>query len=86
MATKRYPPLPELMGATEAAAAIGVKVQNLGSIRDLPEPDQELLAGRIWRADKIRDFAKVYKQRQRARKRVHERRRHDPDQAAARAA
>jgi hypothetical protein len=84
MASKRYPPLPEVMGSTEAAAVIGVKVQNLGSIRDLPEPDQEIAAGRVWRAEKIKDFARVYKTRQRARQRA--RSRSNPDRAAERAA
>lgn len=60
--------LPEVMGSTEAAICIGVKVQNLSSIRDLPEPDQIIAAGRIWHADTIREFAKVYKRRQRDRR------------------
>lgn len=65
--------LPEIMGSTEAADCIGVKIQNLSSIRDLPEPDAIIIAGRIWRADAIREFAKQYKTRQRSRKRKAER-------------
>lgn len=55
--------LPELFGSTETANELGVRLSNLGAIPDLPEPDQEIAAGRIWRADVIRPFAKEFKAR-----------------------
>lgn len=86
MAPQRRKALPEVMGSTEAASAIGVKVQNLGAIPDLPEPDQIIAAGRVWRADTIREFAKVYKTRQRSRQRAQTKRAGDPEQGVAKAA
>jgi hypothetical protein len=61
-------PWVEAMGPYEVAAEIGVEISNLQYIRDLPKPAQELKRGRLWRADEIRDFAQVYRDRQLARR------------------
>jgi hypothetical protein len=53
------------MGTTEVANELGVSKTNLSKIPDLPEPDQRLLCGRIWRASVIREFAVAYRARQR---------------------
>lgn len=49
--------VPELMGAKEVAAELDVAVSNLDKIPRLPEATQRIGAGRIWRADVIREFA-----------------------------
>jgi hypothetical protein len=60
--------LPELMGATDAAAELGVATSNLGKVADLPEPlyapDHEdpkrrtsRGAGRLYPADAVRALA-----------------------------
>jgi hypothetical protein len=61
---KKFPPLPEVYGSTEVANELGVRISNLGAIADLPGPDQVVAAGRVWRAERIRDFAAIYKARQ----------------------
>lgn len=48
---------PELMGAHEAAKALGVQQTNLRAIRNLPEPYQKVRAGTLWRAQDIRTLA-----------------------------
>ena len=50
----------ERMGAWEVAECLGVHRTNLQFIKDLPEPVQELRATRLWLADEIQAFAKVY--------------------------
>jgi hypothetical protein len=55
------------MGAWEVAECLGVHRTNLQFIRDLPEPVQELRATRLWLADDIRQFAKVYESRRQER-------------------
>lgn len=50
--------LPELMGATEAAAELEVHTSNLGSVRRLPEPVQRLTRGNLYLASEIRALAK----------------------------
>lgn len=50
-------PVPPLMGAAEAAAELGVKVQNLRKVRGLPAPRQYLASGPVWAADDIKPFA-----------------------------
>lgn len=49
--------MPEVMGATEVAAELGVNQQNLNKVANLPESFQGLSRGRLWRADVIRAFA-----------------------------
>lgn len=49
--------VPELMGASEVAAELGIARTNLGAIVGLPEPVQVLRRGAIWRAAEIREFA-----------------------------
>jgi len=48
--------VPDLMGATEVAEALGVNQQNLGKVARLPLHAKELSRGRVWRADVIHDF------------------------------
>ncbi len=50
--------VPELMGAKEAAAALGVKVPNLRRTSGVPEPVQELASGPLWVAAQIRALAR----------------------------
>lgn len=49
--------VPDLMGAREVAAELGVSPSNLGKVADLPPPAKELIRGRLWRADVIYQFA-----------------------------
>ena len=44
-----------------------VKPSNLQHIKDLPTPVQHLSCGKLWLADEIEAFARVYQERQRAR-------------------
>lgn len=50
--------VPELMGAREAAACLGVRVPNLRKVPGLPEPAQTLASGPVWPAADIRALAK----------------------------
>jgi hypothetical protein len=63
------PKLPELFGAIEVCDALGVSTGNLQYVRDLPPAVAQVRATRLWLADDIRPFAKVYKARRTARKR-----------------
>lgn len=56
--------VPELMGATEVAAELGVAQSNLPKISGLPPHATTLGRGRIWRADVIRTFAEERRKRQ----------------------
>jgi hypothetical protein len=49
--------VPELMGAKEAAEAIGCRQTNLRQIAGLPDPVAVVSATTLWDADEIRDFA-----------------------------
>ena len=40
--------LPELVGRKEAAKILGVAQQNLGRVKELPEPAQRLSTGPVW--------------------------------------
>ena len=57
----------ERMGAWEVAECLGVERTNLQFIKDLPEPVEEVRATRLWLAEEIREFAKVYNLRRQAR-------------------
>jgi hypothetical protein len=48
---------PELVGAADAAAILGVHQQNLRRQVGLPEPYDTVRATTLWRADEIRAFA-----------------------------
>jgi hypothetical protein len=54
---KRRPDEPELMGAQEASATLGVKQTNLRKVSGLPEPYDKVAAGTLWRAQEIRSLA-----------------------------
>jgi hypothetical protein len=54
----RYPSEPELMGAKEAAEALGVGQTNLRVVSGLPEPYDSVGATTLWRADEIRELAR----------------------------
>jgi hypothetical protein len=49
-------PVPPLMGAREAASALGVSQSNLRVLSGLPKPVQVLAMGSVWRAQDIIDF------------------------------
>jgi hypothetical protein len=49
-------PVPPLMGAAEAAAALGVNQTNLRALSGLPKPVQVLAMGSVWRAQDIIDY------------------------------
>ena len=49
--------VPDLYGAAEAAAALGVGQTNLRTVAGLPEPVAVLKCGSIWRAADIHDLA-----------------------------
>jgi predicted ATP-dependent serine protease len=53
-----YVVMPGLMGAREAAEALGCSVANLGRQANLPVPVAELACGKVWLADEIRALAK----------------------------
>lgn len=61
----RQPNEPELMGAIEAAEALGVRQVNLRTLKGLPEPYGRVRASTLWRADEIRAFAEERAQRER---------------------
>jgi hypothetical protein len=46
----------ELMGASEVAEELGVRMSNLQHQRDLPRPVARLARGDIWLASDIREF------------------------------
>lgn len=48
---------PELVGAKEAAAILGVKQPNLRTLRGLPEPYDKAAATTLWRKDEVEAFA-----------------------------
>jgi hypothetical protein len=48
---------PELMGAKEAAEALGVGQTNLRVTSGLPEPYDVVAATTLWRADEINELA-----------------------------
>lgn len=50
--------VPELMGAKEAAAELGVLQTNLRTIKGLPAPVQKIGATTLWLAADIRRLAK----------------------------
>jgi hypothetical protein len=54
----RGPGEPELMGAKDAAAALGVRQSNLRTVAGLPEPYGTVAATTLWRADEIRALAR----------------------------
>jgi hypothetical protein len=49
---------PDLMGAKEVAAELGVTVQNLRKVANLPEPVEEVSATPLWDAETVRAFAR----------------------------
>lgn len=55
--------VPELFGYFEACECIGVSRTNLRFVKGMPEPVADLSCGRIWRADDVREFAKIYNAR-----------------------
>jgi hypothetical protein len=48
---------PELWGATEVGACLGIAHNNLYKLPDLPEPVLELNRGRLWDAVAVRAYA-----------------------------
>lgn len=60
---KKYPKYVQVMGTTEVAEALGVAHQNMKAIVGFPEPEQQLNGTRVWRADKLIDFAVDYRER-----------------------
>lgn len=50
-------PVPLLMGASEVAQEVGVKVSNLRKVRGLPLPRQHLASGPVWLASEVKEFA-----------------------------
>lgn len=48
---------PELWGAAEVAAHLGVRASNVYKMRGLPEPVVVLQRGKLWSAYEIRAFA-----------------------------
>lgn len=51
------PDLPDLIGATDTAAVLGVATGNLGKVAGLPEPLYDLRSGKLYDADVIRTMA-----------------------------
>jgi hypothetical protein len=60
---RRRKPARELMGAKEAAAAIGCRQTNLRMIAGLPDPVQTVAATSLWDAEEIRAFAESRRNR-----------------------
>ena len=54
----RRPAEPAVMGAAEAADALGVRQQNLRRQVGLPEPYQTVRATTLWRVTDIEEFAR----------------------------
>lgn len=48
---------PKLMGAAEAAEALGVRQQNLRTLVGLPDAYDKVRATTLWRADEVLAFA-----------------------------
>lgn len=48
--------VPPMMGAAEVSDAIGVRVQNLQYVQNLPKPVQKIRATRLWLAEEIEEF------------------------------
>jgi hypothetical protein len=57
------PVFPEVLGAKEVAALLGVHVSNLNAIPDLPLAVSKVSATRLWLAEDIEAFAAEYRQR-----------------------
>lgn len=55
--TARRKSEPELMGAAEAAEALGVRVSNLYTLAGLPTPYDRVRATALWRSKEIVAFA-----------------------------
>lgn len=53
------PGVPLMMGSHEVSKALGVRVQNLQFIPDLPLPHQRIASTRLWVASEIEEFAKT---------------------------
>jgi hypothetical protein len=51
--------LPPLAGRAEVAEILGVRSENLGKVRGLPEPVQRLKATPVWIEPQIRELAKA---------------------------
>lgn len=47
---------PELWGANEAAAFLGIRHNNMYKLRDFPQPVYDKPRGRLWLADDIKAF------------------------------
>jgi len=56
-----------LMGAAELAEALGIRVQNIRFVRDLPEAIAHLRSSRIWLASEIYEFADQLERKRRIR-------------------
>lgn len=65
-AKRRRTQVPQLMGVAEVGDALGVRVQNLQFIKDLPQPVAKVRATRLWLAEEIWAFAEVYNERRRS--------------------
>jgi len=50
---------PELYGVAEAAEVLGVSRPNLRAIPDMPEPYDKIRATTLYRAQEVRELAKV---------------------------
>jgi hypothetical protein len=48
-----------IMGASEVAEALGIRVQNLQFVKNLPEPVDRPRATRIWLGSEIHEFARA---------------------------
>lgn len=70
--------LPEIWGVTEVSRELGVAHSNLSRVPGLPEPDQVIAAGRLWRADVIRKFARERRERSHWTKKGDEEPKEDP--------
>jgi hypothetical protein len=54
---------PEVLGAAEAAEALGVRQVNLRTLKGLPEPYGKIKATTLWRAEEVRAFAEIRRER-----------------------
>ena len=45
-----------LMGVAEVAEALGVRVQNVGAVKDLPEPVEGLRSTRLWLGYEVKEL------------------------------
>lgn len=55
--------VPPLMGVSEVAELLGVTTSNLDRVAGLPPAARRINAGRIWRADLIREFVRQREKR-----------------------